>query len=81
MQVLVLQVGMSPSMKVFSLFANSLRCNPHLHYKIFCPHQQLYGVPYRKWYTQIEDGELLKDPLKYRRLVGRLIYILHGYSA
>ena len=30
-------VGTSPSMKVFSHSANSLRRNPHLYYKIFCP--------------------------------------------
>ena len=37
MQTLFLQVGMSSSMRVFSHSANSSRCNPHLHHKVFCP--------------------------------------------
>ena len=32
-----LQVGMSPSMKVFSHSANSRSRNPYLHYKVICP--------------------------------------------
>jgi len=35
MQALFLQVGMSPSMKVFSHFANRPKRYPHLHYKVF----------------------------------------------
>ena len=37
MQTIFLQVGMSSSMKVFSHSANSPKCNPHLHYKVFFP--------------------------------------------
>jgi len=33
----LLEVEMSSSMKVFSHSANRPRCNPHLHYKVFCP--------------------------------------------
>ena len=37
MHTLFLQVGISPSMKVFFHSVNTLRRNPHLHHNIFCP--------------------------------------------